>query len=74
MTSNIGTNTGNSSDGDTLSTLTVKTLLLMDNLDGSKGINVTKIEYDVSDLTQTWSNSSGFKKTAQICCHLLGEM
>ena len=62
MTSSIGKNTGNSSDGDTLSTFMVKTVLLMDNSSGSKGTNVT--EYDASDLTQTWDNSSGFKESA----------
>ena len=61
-TSSIGKNTGNSSDGDTLSTFLVKTVLLMDNSSGSKGTVVT--EYDASDLTQTWNNSSGFKETA----------
>ena len=62
MSSNIGKNTGNSSDGDTLSTFMVKTVLLMDNSGGSKGTIVT--EYDASNLTQTWENSSGFKETA----------
>ena len=62
MSSSIGKNTGNSSSGDTLSTFLVKTVLLMDNSGGSKGTVVT--EYDASDLTQTWNNSSGFKETA----------
>ena len=62
MGSNIGKSTGNSSDGDTLSTFLVKTVLLMDNSGGSKGTIVT--EYDASNLTQTWENSSGFKETA----------
>ena len=57
MTSDIGKNTGNSSDGDTLSTFMVKTVLLMDNSGGSKGTNVT--EYDATSFTDTWNNSSG---------------
>ena len=57
MSSSIGKKTGNSSDGDTLSTFMVKTVLLMDNSGGSKGTNVT--EYDATSFSDTWNNSSG---------------
>ena len=62
MSSNIGKKTGNSSNGDTLSTFMVKTVLLMDNSGGSKGTVVT--EYDATSFKDTWDNSSGFKKSA----------
>ena len=52
MTSNIGKSTGNSSDGDTLSTFMVKTVLLMDNSSGSKGTVAT--HYDATDFQLKW--------------------
>ena len=71
MSSSIGKNTGNSSNGDTLSTFMVKTVLLMDNSSGSKGTVVT--EYDATSFSDTWDNSSGFKETAINLLGTIGE-
>ena len=70
MSSNIGKSTGNSSDGDTLSTFMVKTVLLMDNSGGSKGTNVT--EYDATDFSAQMENSSGVVETTKAFFSWLG--